>query len=928
MQFRSWLVAVLVVAIVQIVLATLLVLQHNAVYSDLLRQRIAVIAQTTAATFKPILDLGLPISMFRDGDEIVARNLQIDPEIVAVHAVNPSGIVVHSTAVKPATLQREAVAAMQLADKERWSMETEGLLFNGFNILRDGREMSGAVVVTYPLDRLDAASAKMTRIAVRTGLVVWLATSVAALALIYGSLNRPRRKLVELQQIVDSETVVSDSRSSKTTDVLDLAVADLRNNLVRSNRSFVAAADAIARPDRASKPVPDVQHAPEEAMSGRLAQMMLSRVALIVAILIVASATCFGVLMLREVNRSIEPELAARTDLVGTVVSENVQRALATGVALDELVGAEQFFGDMLAHLPEVAYIAVATGRIVLEAGNRIDPYLAPPRERKGVRSHPIIHDGEEVAYVVMDIDPQLIASRFRGVFLDVAIIVLVSVLLAYEVMLLLAGRTLADALEGLQRLSAAQAIGDFSRQFAARGRGVVSIMVNQLSERARTLHRAFADARMGADAARLKHLDAIGRRCGLSDGGPVALTLSSFADIRLALFLFAAADELPLAFLPIYTRAAENLWPWVNESVLISLPLAGYLFAIVVAAPYARRLVERYGVRTLFLMAAVPTLLAHLGLHAATTAQEVILWRTVTGFGYALVTLAAQDYVIDVTPAHSRDRMLGVFTLVLFGGVFSGVALGGVLADRLGQANVFLFSATLIAVSALLSTRLIAVDIGRGLERPTQHRGSIWTAFRRPAFTCLAAGVSVPSSVILQAFVSYLVALTLDSLGASSAEIGRTLMLYFLTVLVVAPIVGRMIETLRWPVALVAFCGTAIAGASLLPFAIMPTSWTVLFAVIGGGAGGAMVRGTQVSMAISMAETEMPEIGTTAVLGALRAAERLGGIVGLLVVSGIAAMAGYQAATLAIALWALAGALMFVATGPFRNLTGRGNAG
>jgi len=73
------------------------------------------------------------------------------------------------------------------------------------------------------------------------------------------------------------------------------------------------------------------------------------------------------------------------------VVSENVERAVSAGVPLEQLVGAERFFGDMLSELPEVAYIAVATGRIVLEAGERIDPYLAPPRARKDVRSHPIM---------------------------------------------------------------------------------------------------------------------------------------------------------------------------------------------------------------------------------------------------------------------------------------------------------------------------------------------------------------------------------------------------------------------------------------------------------------------------------------------------------------------------------------------------------
>lgn len=50
MLFRSWLTFTIVIAVVQGVLALLAVLQHDSILSDLLRQRIAVIAQTTAAS--------------------------------------------------------------------------------------------------------------------------------------------------------------------------------------------------------------------------------------------------------------------------------------------------------------------------------------------------------------------------------------------------------------------------------------------------------------------------------------------------------------------------------------------------------------------------------------------------------------------------------------------------------------------------------------------------------------------------------------------------------------------------------------------------------------------------------------------------------------------------------------------------------------
>lgn len=71
--WRSWLTFSVVMATVLAILASLSILQHNAILSDLTRGRIAVVAHTTAVAFRAITDLGLPLSAMRNGDEIVAR---------------------------------------------------------------------------------------------------------------------------------------------------------------------------------------------------------------------------------------------------------------------------------------------------------------------------------------------------------------------------------------------------------------------------------------------------------------------------------------------------------------------------------------------------------------------------------------------------------------------------------------------------------------------------------------------------------------------------------------------------------------------------------------------------------------------------------------------------------------------------------------
>lgn len=422
----------------------------------------------------------------------------------------------------------------------------------------------------------------------------------------------------------------------------------------------------------------------------------------------------------------------------------------------------------------------------------------------------------------------------------------------------------------------------------------------------------AEAERQAGPAAGRPADLIHLRARLGLSKGAPEPLRVSYFTDVRLALFLFAAADQLPLSFLPLFTRAASNPWPWLDSSVVISLPLAGYLLAILLAAPFSRAWSERLGHRRLLLVAAIPSALSHLGLYFATSVPEIVLWRTVTGFGYALVSLACQDYVIDNVPRDQRDRSLGMFQTVLFGGIFCGTALGGVLADRLGQANVFLLSVLLIGLSSLLVHRL---------QRPaatSAHRALVGAALPplRATISCrrfaaLVFGIAIPAGIVLQAFIAYLVALTLDAAGASVADIGRTLMLYFLAVALVGPLAGRIIEAGRTPAQL-AFAGAAVTATTLLLAGSLPGQLPVMAAVLGAGVGHGMVRGAQVSLAIEIAETDLARIGPTATLGALRTLERAGSIVGLVLVAALSGMLGHAAAISMIAGIVIGGAVVF----------------
>ena len=124
--WRSWITFTSIIATVLIVLALLSCLQHNALYSNLIRQRLAVVAQTVAGSFQPVVNLGLPISMLRNAREVLVRAQKTDSRITAIHAFGPAGIIVQTTdPEKPNRIPDEVKLAQSLAGRGGWSAESE-----------------------------------------------------------------------------------------------------------------------------------------------------------------------------------------------------------------------------------------------------------------------------------------------------------------------------------------------------------------------------------------------------------------------------------------------------------------------------------------------------------------------------------------------------------------------------------------------------------------------------------------------------------------------------------------------------------------------------------------------------------------------------------------------------------------------------------
>src|SRR3546814_11426479 len=109
--WRIWAAVTLVNLAVLTIFVGLATLQFGNINSDLVGERLVVLADLTAAPFEAAAKIGLPPSTVRNADALLERPRQTDGAILAIHVFDADGRIVHPTA-DPATA---ALPAEQLA---------------------------------------------------------------------------------------------------------------------------------------------------------------------------------------------------------------------------------------------------------------------------------------------------------------------------------------------------------------------------------------------------------------------------------------------------------------------------------------------------------------------------------------------------------------------------------------------------------------------------------------------------------------------------------------------------------------------------------------------------------------------------------------------------------------------------------------------
>ena len=659
---------------------------------------------------------------------------------------------------------------------------------------------------------------------------------------------------------------------------------------------------------------------------------ILGRLVLLAVIVLLLGQVVVAWFAVTGFEKILEPQLGQKAGVVGRAVADQIEFVVDDlGILPDELVGVDPFLDKILASNTDIEYLIMLSPSsevqfargLAPETLERLLPELPGAGSETGSRIEvagfidsvfPITVGDRTVTVLHVGVSGEYVRSRLSELLYEAITVIVVSLLVTLEFLMFLMSVRVSGPLERIETMLTDGARGIFGNHLAMRARDEIGDLVTALNRALRGLRQRYEDFRFDVREIKDAQIDKgivtrIQAACEQVEDryrfiGGTELRPRNAMQIRVPLFLFMFAEELPRSFLPLFIARHSPTDAIISNELLFGLPITLFMLAGMVVVPLGGGLADRFGARRVFLAGVVPATVGYVGTFLAQSYVDLIAWRVLSGIGYGLIFIAAQAWVADNSDARNRAQGMTVFVGGVFTATICGPSIGGIFADRIGFEATFLISAGLAAVSGLLVYAMLDGTVRTRTTQRSVSGGQEWRALlsdgRLFAVTVFAA---VPGKLILAGFLFYLVPLYLSELGSRQSVIGWMIMLYGVSTLACLPFAARFADRSGRHAAVVA-AGGVVAGlgclAGLAETAVGGPFNAVMIAILALGVGHSLSLTSQIAIVQGVA-SDHGGLGQASVIGAYRLVERAGMVLGPVVAGALAASVGYQGAIIGI---------------------------
>jgi ABC-type uncharacterized transport system substrate-binding protein/predicted MFS family arabinose efflux permease len=654
--------------------------------------------------------------------------------------------------------------------------------------------------------------------------------------------------------------------------------------------------------------------------------------------MIIVAMLSLGVTVV-QFNAGLRPYLLEKARAVSISVQQDIQYAMEIGIPFDQIRGLDEVMNGLINAHSEISGIQVvsATGQSLV-GSSLVGQDQSPPRTDGDIEfardiigsvnevariilgtngtneavSVDVVHDGAVVARVITNVNSQYLNDKMTSVFFDTLVILIAVALVALEVVVVVSTSQLTGPFRLAESALSYRAAGDLRQYQTGQGAGRLARFIQMLNAQNAALRdRLNAALQSVKDAGQTAKLHALAQRTGLLRADPKHS--ASIMDARIPLFVFCFAEELQKSFLPLFVAQYYSPTDLFARDIMMGLPISAFMFVIAVFTPFAGKLVDKFGNKTLFMAGLIPAIAGYVICFLAQTGNDILIGRSVTAIGYAVITISCQSYIAAVVTAENRARGMAVFVGVLMTATMCGTAIGAILADWLGYKQVFLIASCFAALAGLLGWNMLSTDLPAPEPKKTpagKSRNPFAALARNTQFVFIVLFCAIPAKIILTGFLYLFVPIYLASLDATQSEIGRVMMLYSLIIIPISPLASGFADRLGKNLWMV--IGATIASGIVLLGLYQSASVAAVLAVVAAlGVVHAFLKAPLIVAAMEAAE-KSPDITRTGALSLLRTSERIGSVIGPVVVAALLVVLdfGQVAAVLGITV-AVMGAVM-----------------
>ncbi|WP_435248458.1 MFS transporter [Vibrio sp. nBUS_14] len=329
-------------------------------------------------------------------------------------------------------------------------------------------------------------------------------------------------------------------------------------------------------------------------------------------------------------------------------------------------------------------------------------------------------------------------------------------------------------------------------------------------------------------------------------------------------------------------------------------------------------RLVEVFDIRKILGMGILLSAAGCLLLAYESKLAMVLIARFTSGVGQATIFIAVQGYILRCSDQSNKTQAAGIIVFCFNAGFISGAAIGALLADTVGVQGIFMLSALVGGLMYLFALSLPSITPqgsaqGSFKENLTMMLKDSAALMHVPSFMRTMLLVGIPTKMMLTGVVFFAVPILLSDAGVDRESIGQVLMAYAFSVLFVSGKVSPMIDRIgsaKWALCLGSIVGAVALAILSAAFLFDDITYLVLiatFAMLVMGVSHGFINAPVVTHVV----TTTQGVNANSVASTYRFLERLGHVLGSVVVGALLTHLGTDYAFFALSAFFILASLM-----------------